>query len=72
VKKAPTHCRNCNGRLEEGHVLDEGYGARFAARWQPGTPKKSWIGGVKADKKSLLEIRSFRCEKCGLLENYAL
>lgn len=53
-------------------MLDEGYGARFAARWQPGTPEKSWIGGVKVDKKSLLAIRSFRCEKCGLLENYAL
>lgn len=58
--------------MQEGHTIDEGYGTRHVSRWQAGSPKTAWWGGVKASKKSMIAIRTFRCEKCGLLENYAL
>lgn len=71
MRKAPTQCRNCGGRIDEGHVVDEGYGLRHVSRWQAGAPKAFWWGGIKANKESMLNIRTYRCDKCGLLEQYA-
>ena len=65
------HCGKCGGRSAEGFVIDMGYGEVKPARWQEGTPKTGWTGSVKVDKKALLPLRAFRCERCHLVEFYA-
>jgi hypothetical protein len=45
---------------------------REVSTWQSGEPKKSIWVGVKTSKKDQLEIASFRCDRCGYLEQYAL
>ena len=56
--------------MEEGFIPDYGYGEKHAAGWHPGAPDKKWWG-LKVDKKVMRRIESFRCTKCGYLENYA-
>ena len=44
---------------------------RAASTWVEGEPKKSMWVGVKLDGKKPFEIETWRCPKCGFLENYA-
>lgn len=57
--------------MSEGFVIDEGYGTAGVSTWQPGEPKKSIWTGVKQSKADQLEITTYRCDRCGLLESYA-
>ena len=64
------HCPKCEGRMEEGFAVDHGHGAYHVPKWQKGAPDKRWWG-LKVAKKQLLTIASFRCTRCGYLEQYA-
>ena len=64
-------CPKCGGRMEEGHVIDEGYGAWKPAKWQAGKPQMAWYGSLKVDKKALKQVENWRCGRCGFLESYA-
>ena len=64
-------CSKCGSRMTEGFVADSGYGASKVSTWQSGEPKKSFWTGLKEDKKAQIEITTWRCERCGYLENYA-
>jgi hypothetical protein len=64
-------CPKCSGRMEQGFVLDNTYGARLISHWVPGEPKKSFWMGTKAPDTSALPIGVFRCSSCGFLEQYA-
>ncbi|TMM47348.1 hypothetical protein [Qipengyuania marisflavi] len=66
----PSRCLKCDGRMVEGHTIDMGYGSVTPARWQEGAPQKTWFGSIKTKKANLRDIASFRCERCGFLENY--
>ena len=63
-------CPKCDGRMEDGFVVDHGYGEKHVAGWQSGKPVRKWWG-LKVDKKRLLSIESWRCNRCGFLEHYA-
>ncbi|MBX7513469.1 hypothetical protein K3179_02795 [Qipengyuania sp. GH38] len=63
-------CPKCEGRMEEGFTVDRGYGEAHVPGWHKGAPDKRWWG-LKVDKKSLLAIESWRCNRCGYLEHYA-
>ena len=65
-------CAKCKARPQEGHFLDQGYGAIHSPKWQPGPPKKGWLGSLKVDKKTTREVQAWRCERCGFLEHYAV
>jgi predicted nucleic-acid-binding Zn-ribbon protein len=66
-------CPKCRGRMSEGFVVDSGdYGTATVSTWQGGEPKKSFWTGLKQDKKAQIEITTWRCDRCGFLENYAL
>ena len=67
---SPQQCPKCNGRMEQGFVLDHTYGGRLVSRWAPGAPQKSFWNGTKLPDDSV-PIGSFRCESCGYLELYA-
>ncbi len=57
--------------MERGFVVDEGYGARTVAAWVEGTPEKSMWTGLKTRGRRRLSIDTWRCTRCGYLENYA-
>lgn len=64
-------CSKCDGRMDQGFVVDEGYGSVRVSRWQPGAPDKSFWLGVRQKKREQIEIQTWRCQRCGYLENYA-
>lgn len=59
--------------MEEGFVMDIGQGNyKRPSTWVEGQPEPSFWSGTKTQGKHQAQIRSFRCVKCGYLENYAL
>lgn len=67
----PQRCSKCEGSMIEGVVIDNTYGARGISSWLEGAPVKSIWVGLKLGGKKPIEIKSFRCSRCGFLENYA-
>jgi hypothetical protein len=57
--------------MVEGLVIDSTYGGRKVSSWVEGAPVRSFWLGIKLPTKSPLEIQSYRCTRCGYLENYA-
>jgi hypothetical protein len=69
----PNKCLRCGGPMEAGFVLDRGHHSTAATQdWIEGTPERSFWTGIKTKGKEKHGVRSFRCERCGLLESYAL
>ncbi|RST29981.1 hypothetical protein HMF7854_03420 [Sphingomonas ginkgonis] len=66
-----SECPKCQGRMEEGFILDVGYGTRTPSRWYAGTPVSSIWTGTKIRGVRNLPVVSLRCQRCGFLENYA-
>jgi hypothetical protein len=64
-------CPKCSGRMEQGFVPDNTYGARLISHWVPGAPQKSFWVGTKAPDANVIPIGVFRCSACGFLEQYA-
>jgi Domain of unknown function (DUF6487) len=65
-------CHKCGGKMEEGFILDETYGAQQPSQWVEGEPEKSFWFGTKTSGKEKLQISTYRCGRCGYLESYAL
>ena len=65
-------CPKCGGVMQEGFVLDAGYGVNFVSRWMPGRPQNSWLTGIKVPAKDQRPISAYRCDRCGYLESYAI
>jgi hypothetical protein len=66
----PEQCPKCGGRMEQGFILDNTYGARVVSHWAAGPPSKSFWTGTKA-ADSTVPVGAFRCASCGFLEMYA-
>ncbi len=64
-------CPKCKATMEEGFVVDFGYGATTQSKWMPGMTEASFWTGNKVDKSKLVPIKSFKCVGCGYLESYA-
>ena len=56
--------------MEQGYVLDEGYGNRTVGQWVAGEPERIWTG-LKLRGKTKLDVTTYRCKRCGYLESYA-
>ncbi|MDF7775136.1 PF20097 family protein [Sphingomonas sp. AOB5] len=63
-------CPKCQGSMTQGFVLAETQGMKTVSSWVEGSPVKGWFG-VKLGKRVTHEIQSWRCTRCGYLENYA-
>ena len=57
--------------MDPGFIVDEGYGTRSVPKWTAGEPQKSIWTGLKLRGRDRLEVRTYRCHRCGYLENYA-
>jgi acetone carboxylase gamma subunit len=59
--------------METGFILDLGHGnMRLVPTWVQGEPERSIWMGLKLGDRRNLEVRTYRCPECGLLESYAL
>ncbi len=67
----PHRCPKCEGSMTEGVVIDNTYGSRGISSWLEGAPVKSKWVGLKLGGKKPIEIRAYRCSRCGFLESYA-
>jgi hypothetical protein len=57
--------------MESGYVVDETYGSRAVPKWAAGDPEKSIWVGLKLRGKTLRDVSTYRCRRCGYLESYA-
>ena len=65
-------CPKCQSSMAEGWVLDSAHGgARAVSSWVEGAPDRKWWG-IQLGKIKPLDIQSWRCKRCGYLEQYAL
>ena len=65
-------CPYCKVAMEEGFVLDRGHAnSRDIAKWVEGEPERGFWVGLKVKGRAMRPIESFRCTRCGLLQNYA-
>lgn len=64
-------CPKCQGDMEDGFVLDVGYGTLLPSNWLEGDPDKNWLGNVKITGRRKFAITTRRCTLCGFLESYA-
>ena len=59
-------CPKCNGSMKEGELVDNARSVSTPQEWAEKATSVLFVG-----KKRGKKIVSYRCEKCGYLENYA-
>jgi hypothetical protein len=57
--------------MEEGFIVDVGYGASSVPKFVTGRPQKSIWTGLKLRGRAQLPVTTYRCRRCGYLESYA-
>jgi hypothetical protein len=57
--------------MAEGFVVDVSHGTMAVTSWVEGAPEKSVWTGLKLSGKARSEIATWRCNRCGFLEQYA-
>ena len=57
--------------MEQGFLIDVGYGTKAVPKWAAGQPEKSIWTGLKLRGKEQLDVSTYRCRRCGYLESYA-
>ena len=66
-----TSCGKCGGRMEQGFIPDTRDNGSSVNVWVEGKPVKSFWGHIKTRGLRKLDIETWRCGRCGYLENYA-
>jgi hypothetical protein len=70
-----THiCPKCASPMETGFILDKGSSDNLHLKtpeWLEGNPERAFWTGLNTKGRSRLNIITYRCERCGLLESYA-
>jgi predicted nucleic-acid-binding Zn-ribbon protein len=64
-------CPKCSAEMESGFLLARGTNFYRPAEWFEGEPEVNWAGGLKLRDKRRFRIESWRCRRCGFLEQYA-
>ena len=64
-------CHKCGGRMAIGWVAAYGGSGYKQQQWIEGAPEISQWTGVKTKGKETHLIDTYRCERCGLVEQYA-
>ena len=58
--------------METGFIPDKIDDSRLkTAEWLEGDPVRAFWSGLDTKGRTRLEIITYRCERCGLLESYA-
>jgi hypothetical protein len=64
-------CPACRVSMEVGYVLDHTRNRQLPAEWVEGAPERSWLSGVSVKDRDRYEIESWRCPRCGALQEFA-
>ena len=65
-------CPKCSSAMSEGFVADRTHHSAAAVpSWVEGQPERSVWTGLKLSGKPRLDIATWRCTRCGFLEQYA-
>jgi hypothetical protein len=66
------NCPKCTGEMREGFTLEIGsYDSNSQETWVEGKPEYEFWSGLKTSGRERYAITSYRCVKCGFLEQYA-
>ena len=66
-------CPKCQSHMSDGYMIDRGHsGIALVPIWYSGEPVRSWWCGVKVGASEKHETRSYRCDRCGYIEHYAI
>jgi hypothetical protein len=57
--------------MTRGFTVDKTYRASTVSAWVEGEPKWNIWAGLKLRGTTPIEIRTWRCNRCGFLESYA-
>ena len=57
--------------MDEGFIIDETHGTMKSQKWVLGAPEYSFWFGLKLRGKKPLDVSTYRCGRCGLLESHA-
>jgi hypothetical protein len=57
--------------MEQGFIPETTRHSQNVDIWVEGLPEKSFWSGIKTRGLMQHKIESWRCQKCGFLENYA-
>lgn len=68
---AQLSCPKCQAAMLRGFMIDNSYGSRSVSSWLEGEPKRSIWVGIKLGGQKPIAIDTWRCVRCGFLENYA-
>jgi len=69
---SPLACPRCRGPMDLGYLMDRGHSTPGVAQWVEGAPVRSVWTGLKVKDREMYPLTSYRCERCGYLEFYAL
>jgi hypothetical protein len=58
--------------MAEGFVVDVSHGTMAVTSWVEGAAEKSAWTGLKLSGRGRSEIATWRCNRCGFLEQYAV
>lgn len=60
--------------MSAGFIVDRAHGMEVVSTWQEGEPQKKWwtLGGITQSGATRIEVTTLRCDRCGLLKDYAL
>ena len=64
-------CPKCSGSMSQGFQVDQTHGGTAVPTWVEGPPQRSVWTGVRLTGKPRIEIETWRCGRCGFLEQYA-
>ena len=64
-------CPKCGGGMAKGFIVDNTHGGSGVSGWVEGEPARSIWTGLKLRGRTKLELRTWRCRRCGYLESYA-
>ena len=65
-------CPKCQAAMMLGFMIDHtAYGSRSVSTWLEGEPRPSMWEGLKLSGQKPIAVETWRCVRCGYLENYA-
>jgi hypothetical protein len=64
-------CPKCLAEMESGFLLGRGRNLYRPGEWFEGQAEINMLGGLKLRGKRRFRVDSWRCTRCGFLEQYA-
>lgn len=65
-------CPKCQAKMEPGFAaVRVRPGRRVVSAWVEGEPRNKLWRNVTVGKRKAIQITTYRCTRCGLLEDYA-